>query len=189
MASREGGVRGWGGFKASGDLGLGWAHQKRLGGLGGGLGTALWSRSSAAVENESGFLSRSQIDRVQLSCAKIVSRPRWVGARACRARVAWRCGFDALQVRVLPGRKGCVHGRERNARSRRPRRVRGTVRARAVEWPTGGVVGCCGLGDGGGVSGHPLARLQALACCRGPGLQRARSGRHWPEREREGMVR
>jgi hypothetical protein len=52
-----------------------------------------------------------------------------------------------------------VHERERNARSWRPLRVRGVVRARAVGWPTGGVVSYYGLGDGGGVSGHPLAWL------------------------------
>jgi hypothetical protein len=44
-------------------------------GLGGGLGMALWSRSSDVGENTSGFLSRSQIDRVQLTWAEIASRP------------------------------------------------------------------------------------------------------------------
>jgi hypothetical protein len=80
-----------------------------------------------------------------------------------------------------------MHEQERSACSRRPRCVRGAIRARATGWPTGGAVGCYGLGDGGGVSGRPLVRLQMLACGRGPGLQRARSGRHW--REGEGMVR
>jgi hypothetical protein len=77
-----------------------------------------------------------------------------------------------------------MHERERSARSRRPRCVRGVVRARATGWPIGGTVGCYGLGDGGGVSGHPLARLQTLACGRGPGLQQARSV-GIGERERE----
>jgi hypothetical protein len=69
-----------------------------------------------------------------------------------------------------------VHERERDACSRRPRRVCGMVKARAVEGPTGGVIGWCRLGDEGGVSGSPLARWQRLACCRSFGLQWARSG-------------
>jgi hypothetical protein len=77
-----------------------------------------------------------------------------------------------------------VHERERDACSQRPWRVRGAVRAWAVGWPTGSVVGCYGLGNMSGVSGRPLVRLQALACCRSPGLQQARSSRHWRERER-----
>jgi hypothetical protein len=187
MASRAGKERGCWALSARSGRGLGCTHWKRLGSLGSMLGTALWSQSSDAWENASGFLSRSQIDRVQLTCVKIVSRPGRVTARACRAKVAWRRSFDAVQARVLLGRKACVHEQERSARSRCPWCVRGAVRARATGWPTGGVVGCRGLGDGGGVPGRPLARLQALACCRGLGLQRARSGRHWRERER--MVR
>jgi hypothetical protein len=61
--------------------------------------------------------------------------------------------------------------------------MRGVVRARARGWPTGGVVSCCGLGDGGGVSECPLARLRVLACYQSPGLQRARPGQHWQEGE------
>jgi hypothetical protein len=66
--------------------------------------------------------------------------------------------------------------------------MRGAVRAQAVGWRTGGVVGCYGLGNGGGVSGRPLARLQTLACYRSPSLQRARSGQHWLEGEGNGEV-
>jgi hypothetical protein len=80
-----------------------------------------------------------------------------------------------------------MHERECNACSRRPRRVHGTVIARAVEGPMGGVVGYCWLGDEGGVSGRPLARLQALACGQRLGLQRRALGRL--QREREGVVR
>jgi hypothetical protein len=76
MASRAGKERGCWALSARSGRGLGFTRRKRLGGLGSGLGMALWSRSSAAGESASGFLSRSQIDRVQLTCAKIVSRPR-----------------------------------------------------------------------------------------------------------------
>jgi hypothetical protein len=142
MVCRAGKERGCWALSARGGRGLGCTRRKRLGGLGGVLGTALWPQSSDAWENTSGFLSRSQINWVQLTCDKIVSRPGRVRDRACWANVAWRRSFDAMQARVLLGRKACVHDRERSARSRRPRCVRGAVRARATGWPTGGVVGC-----------------------------------------------
>jgi hypothetical protein len=75
MASGAGKERGCWALSARGGLGLGCTHRKRLGGLGGVLGTVLWSQSRDAWENTSGFLSRSQIDWVQLTCVKIVSRP------------------------------------------------------------------------------------------------------------------
>jgi hypothetical protein len=75
---------------------LGAPRRKRLGGLGGVLGTALWSQSSGARESASELLSQSQTDRVQLSCEEIVPRPGQGRARACRAVVAWRCRFDAV---------------------------------------------------------------------------------------------
>jgi hypothetical protein len=45
-------------LKPRGGLGLGCIRRKRLGGLGGVLGTVLWTQSSDARENEGGFLSR-----------------------------------------------------------------------------------------------------------------------------------
>jgi hypothetical protein len=59
MASRAGKERGCWALSARGGRGLGCTHRKRLGGFGGVLGTALWSQSSDAWENASGFLSRS----------------------------------------------------------------------------------------------------------------------------------
>jgi hypothetical protein len=96
MVSRAGKERGCWALSARGGRGLGCTRRKRLGGLGSMLGMALWSQSSDAWENASGFLSRSQIDRVQLTCDKIVSRLGRVRARACRANVAWRRSFDVV---------------------------------------------------------------------------------------------
>jgi hypothetical protein len=78
------------------------------------LGMALWSQSSGARESVSDLLSRSQTNWVRLTCDKIVSRPGQVRARACMAVVAWRCSFNAVQVRVSRERKACVLGQERN---------------------------------------------------------------------------
>jgi hypothetical protein len=162
-------------------------HRRRLGGLGGVLGMASWTESSGVGAELDRVLCQRVQAWVQFTCTKFVTPPGRVSVRACKARVAWRRGFDALQARARLGRKACVHKREHSARSRRPWCVRGAVKARARGWPTGGAVGCCRLGDGGGVSGSALARQQLLACCRSLGLQRACSGGH--RQEGEGVVR
>jgi hypothetical protein len=52
--------------------------------------------------------------------------------------VSRECMLDAVQIGVQREGSGCVHERERDARSRRPRRAGGTVRARAAVGPTVG---------------------------------------------------
>jgi hypothetical protein len=78
--------------------------------------------------------------------------------------VPHECTLDAAQNGVRREGRGCVHDRERGARSRRPWRVLDMVRARAAAGPTAGRSGWHRLGGVNGGQWALMARQQRLAC-------------------------
>jgi hypothetical protein len=64
-------------------------RRRRLGGLGGVLGTALWTESSGVGAELDCVLCQWVQAWVQFTCTKFVTRPGRVSVRACKARVAW----------------------------------------------------------------------------------------------------
>jgi hypothetical protein len=120
---------------------------------GGALWTASWTESSDGSVELARMQQRPGQGRFQFGCARFWSQAGHVEASACRASVSRLCTFDAVQNGVRCEGNGRVHARERVARSRRPQRACGMVRAGAVEGPTAGVVGWHWLGDEGSVLG------------------------------------
>jgi hypothetical protein len=103
---------------------------------------------------------------------------------ACAVALHVRCHAERCAAQ---GEWACAQ-RECDARSQRPRRAGGTVKARATVGPTAGRGGWQRLGGIDGAQRALMARQQWLACHRSLGLHGRAHGRRQREREREGEV-